>query len=166
MKKGFMSLLLLSIAFSVFAEEHLTGKMLIMGWRFEENDTSLQTNIAIDAIMKYAEASKYQMNSYEEYNPSCRVELYQEKHFYDYESFKNGYFIYINTKSEGDYHNRYMEINFYIVYDGLPSKCKLVFNYNNYRWLKNNDEKDMWELIMNGESAYDFFVSEIEKLRR
>ncbi|GHT81458.1 hypothetical protein FACS1894130_13190 [Spirochaetia bacterium] len=161
----FVLLLLLSVTLNAFTEEHLTGKMLIMGWNFEEEDSPLQTNIAIDAIIKYVEASKYQMNSFEKNNPSCRMELYREKPIYEYESFQNSFFMYINIKDDY-YHDRYIEIDFYIIHNEIPSKFKLVLNYNNYKWSKNNEEKNQYEIIMKGDSAYDFFISEIEKLRR
>jgi hypothetical protein len=169
-KMVFAVSLLVFTAFNVFPEEHGTGKMLIMGWEFVENDSSLQTNIAIEAITKYAEAAKYQMMSEERYNPSCRMELYKENYFYDYESYRDIFhervFIYITVKNEDDYRDRYIEINFYTVRDGLLSRYKLVMNYNNYRWLKNNDEKDMWELVMRDEPAYDFFISWVENLKK
>jgi hypothetical protein len=83
-KKLFFLSLFFVISF-IFAEEQFRGRMLIMGWSFVEEDTSIQTNIAIDAIIKYAEAAKYQMNSYEKSNSSCKIELYRvyKDNYYD-----------------------------------------------------------------------------------
>jgi hypothetical protein len=65
-----------------------------------------------------------------------------------------------------DYHDRCIEIDFYNNYNGVPSKYKLVLYYNNYNWIKNNKGNNQYELIGGGDDAYDFFISEIEKLRR
>jgi hypothetical protein len=164
-KRKMAAILLFFAASAVFAEDHLSGKMLIMGWQFAEEDTPARTNIAIDAMIKYAEAAEYQMSS-EIPGPSCRIELYKSIFSYDDADFVEGVYIYINSKNEDDYRDRYIEINFYIFYNGLPEKYKLVLNYNNYNWLRKNDEKRLWTLVMRDKPAYDFFVSEIEKLRR
>jgi hypothetical protein len=172
-KRGLISLLCLFVVSFIFGEEQYMGKMLIMGWGFFGEDTSMQTNIAIDAVIKYAEAAKAQMNSYEIFNPSCKIELYRvyKDDHYEGEFFEDiRVFVYINSnaiKNDGlDYYDRYIEIDFYIIYDGVPSKYKLVLYYNNYNWLKNNKENGQYELIDKGDSAYEFFISEIEKLRR
>jgi hypothetical protein len=73
-------------------------RLLIMGWDFVEEDTSIQTNIAIDTIIKYADAAKYQMNFYEKINSSCKIELYRvyKDSYYDGELFENPcVFVYI-----------------------------------------------------------------------
>jgi hypothetical protein len=163
-KSGFIFLFLLFATISIFSEEHFIGKMLIMGWSFENNDTSLQTNIAIDSILKYVEAAKYQMTSEERYNPSCRIELYEN--IYGYNRSSEGVYIYINRKSVDDYFNRYIEIDFFIVQNRLAAKYKLVLNFNDYKWSEDNDEKNTWELVIKNEPAYDFFVSWIETLKR
>jgi hypothetical protein len=168
----------------IFAEEQFgREKMLIMGWNFVEEDTSIQTNIAIDAILKYADAAKYQMNSYEKFNPSCKIELYRiyRDSYYDGDFFEDPcVFVYINSRIRDfdiinqntiifysdDYHDRYIEIDFYIFYNGIPSKYKLVLYYNNYSWIENNQESNQYELIGTGEDAYGFFIYEINKLRR
>jgi hypothetical protein len=164
-KKKLVSLLLFFIVSAVFAEEHLLGKMLIMGWRFAEEDTAAQTNVAIDALVNYAEAAKHQMSS-ELASSSGQIRLYKLNYPYGNTVFQEGVFIYINRKSEDDYFNRFIEINFYILHNGSPEEYKLVLNYNNYNWLKNNDEKDLWMPVMRDSPAYDFFISAIEKLRR
>jgi hypothetical protein len=164
-KKSLVSLLLFFTVSAVFSEEHLLGKMLIMGWRFVEEDASAQTNIAIDAIVNYAEAAKYQMSS-EVSSPSAQIRLYKSHYPRGDTQFQEGVFIYINRKSEDDYFNRFIEINFYIFHNGLPEEYKLVLNYNDYNWLKNNDEKDLWNPVMRDNPAYDFFISALEELRR
>jgi hypothetical protein len=157
--------------------------MLIMGWAFSEEDTSIQTGIAIDAILKYAEAAKYQMNSYEKFDQSCKIELYKvyKDAYYDGEFFEySQFFVYINssvTNSDiidpniisftgDDYYDRCIEIDFYIIYNGMPSKYKLVLYYNDYAWLETNKGNNQYELIAKDDNAYDFFISAIEKLRR
>jgi hypothetical protein len=184
-KKGLMFLLFLFFVSSVFGDDvQYRGKMLIMGWGFFEEDTSIQTNIAIDAVIKYAEAAKYQMNSYEKFDPSCKIELYRvhsDNSYYDGEFFEHPrIFVYVNSAvvdyniinpntmifDSDDYHDRYIEIDFYIIHNGIPSKYKLVFYYNNYNWIKNNKGNNRYELIGRDDNAYDFFISEIEKLRR
>jgi hypothetical protein len=183
---GLKKLAFLSLFFAVsfiFAEEQFRGKMLIMGWSFAADDTSIQTNIAIDAITKYAEAAKDQMNSYERFNSSCKIELYRvyKDNYYDGDFFEDPcVFVYINSAildvdiinqsiiifDSDDYHDRYIEIDFYIVYNGIPSKYKLVLYYNDYNWIKNNEGSNQYELVRSGDDAYNFFISEIEKLRR
>jgi hypothetical protein len=145
---------------------HEIGSMLIMGWKFDDNDTSMQTNIAIDAIIMYVEAAKYQMSS-ELTSRYPRIELYKLNDSYDDTVYpQGGVFIYINSKDRYDYLNRYIEIVFYILKNGQQEKYKLVLNYNNYSWLKNNNEENLWTLVMSDQSAYDFFIFEIKKLRR
>ncbi|MDR1221583.1 MAG: hypothetical protein LBL07_01715 [Tannerella sp.] len=182
-KKKLASLLLFFVISFIFAEEQFRERMLIMGWDFVEEDSSIQTNIAIDAIIKYAEAAKYQMNSYEKFDPSCKIELYRvhNDNYYDGEFFEySRIFVYVNSAvvdsyiinpniiifDSDDYHDRYIEIDFYIIPDGIPSKYKLVFYYNNYNWIENNKGNNRYELTEKGDNAYDFFISEIEKLRR
>jgi hypothetical protein len=163
-KKGFIFLVLLFVAFCIFPEEHYTGKMGIMGWRFDTHDTSLQTNIAIDAILKYVSAAKQHMTSEERYDPSCRIELYEN--IYGYNRSHDEVYIYINRKSEDDYFDRYIEIDFYIPQNEYADKYKLLLNFNGYKWSEDTDEKDTWELVFKNEPAYDFFVSWIETLRK
>jgi hypothetical protein len=165
-KKKIAYLLFLFAASGIFAEESVTinTKTLIMGWAFEEEDSYVQTNLAVDAALKYAEAALYQMNSYEKYDTSCRIELYKEK--FDYIYFTGSVYIYINGKSAEDYHDRYIEINFYTGKNGIGVKYKLVLYYNGYNWMKNNPDVDEWDLILNDMPAYNFFVYEIEKFRR
>jgi len=164
LKKILVLLFLFTVTINTFSQVHETGRMLIMGWAFEEKDTSLQTNIAINAILSYVEAAKYQMMSEERYNPSFQIELYRNINFY--EPLHEGVFIYINSRDTEDYFDRFIEINFYIRQSNWEILYKLVLNYNNYNWLKNNDESDMWEFILNGEPAYNFFISWLELLRR
>lgn len=145
---------------------HETGRMLIMGWEFDNNDTSIQTNIAIEAIIMYVEAAKYQMSS-ELTSPSPRIELYKSNISYEDITYpQGGVFIYINSKSRHDYLDRYVEIVYYILNNGQQEEYKLILNYNNYRWLENNNEKYLWTLVASDQSAYDFFILEIKKLRR
>ncbi|MDR1230015.1 MAG: hypothetical protein LBK61_01295 [Spirochaetaceae bacterium] len=180
-------LMFLSLFFAisfVFAEEQFRGRMLIMGRYFAEEDTSTQTNIAIDAIIKYAEDAKYQMNSYERFNYSCKIELYRvgKDSYYNGGLFEDSrIFVYIKAEitdsaiisnsniiefSGNDYHDRCIEIDFYIVHNETPSKYKLVLYYNNYNWLENNEGNNQYELFEKDDSAYDFFIYELEKLRR
>jgi hypothetical protein len=163
-KRWFIFLVLLFVAFCIFPEEHYTGKMLIMGWGFDTNDTSLQTNIAIDAILNYVSAAKLHMTSEERYDPSCRIELYEN--IFGYNRLYDEVYIYINRKSEDDYFDRYIEVNFYIVQNGFAGKYKLVLNFNGYKWSADTDEKGAWELALRNEPAYDFFVSWLETHRR
>jgi hypothetical protein len=146
------------------------GKQLIFGWYFSNKDTSQQTNVAIEAALRYAEAAKYQMESYEKYNLSCKIELYREKSMYSLEEDdEGGIFVYINERNKNDYHDRYIEINFYKMYDmyeKLYHKYTLVLYYNDYDWLENNNERHELELMEKGESAFDYFVSEIRRFRR
>jgi hypothetical protein len=181
-KKISVFLVLLFISFSIFAEEHDIGKMLIMGWYFDEDDTSIQTNMAINAIINYAEAARLRMNSYERYDSSCKTELYRVYNdvFYDGRYFEiSSVFIYINITMDSmiknsniiifqseDYHDRSIEIDFFIIYNEIPSKYKLVLYYNDYNWIKNNKGNNQYELISRGDRAYDFFINEIRKLRR
>ena len=167
MKVTVALLLSLFVSFNIFPEEHLTGKMLIMGWEFVERDTPLQTNNAIDAIIKYAEASKFQMISEERYNPSCRIELYENfREFYEDEGYSNEVYIYINCKDPDNFFDRHIEIDFYIIKNRKVLKYKLVFSFNDYGWTEDSDEKGMWGLVMRDEGAYDFFVSWIKGLRQ
>jgi hypothetical protein len=180
-KRIFLSLFFV-VSF-LFAEEQIRGRMLIMGWFFEEEDTSIQTNMAIDAIIKYAQAARYQMNSKERYNPSSKIELYRvyEDYSYDGENFEGvSVYIYINNNiinsveeypgkilfAGDDYHDRYIEIDFYIIYNKIPSKYKLVMYYNGYNWMSNNKGDNRYKLISRDDDAYNFFIYEIEKLRR
>ena len=182
-KKKLMFLSLFFVMSFIFAEEQLRGKMIIMGWRFTEEDTATQTNMAVNAIIRYAEAARFQMSSNERYNPSCKIELYRvyKDDFYNGEIFEDArVYIYINNilddiikMSNGiffnggnDYHDRYIEIDFYIFYNGMSSKYKLVLYYNDYNWIENNRGNNQYELISMDDTAYDFFIYEIEKLRR
>ena len=181
-KRKLVFLSLFFVMSFIFAEEQVRAKMLIMGWHFAEEDTSTQTNMAIDAIIRYAEAARFQMNSYERYTPSCKIELYRvhKDNFYNGDYFTNvRVFIYINDIINldaeysdiiifdgADYHDRYIEMDFYIHYNGVPSKYKLVLYYNGYNWIRNNKGNNQYELISRDNEAYDFFVSEINKLRR
>jgi len=155
-----------------------------MGWEFVEEDTSVQTNKAVDAIIRYAEAAKSQMEAYERYNPSCKIELYKDKSYSSNSTRADGVYIYIAFTitsdddidviedsniiilNSHDYHDRCIEIVFYINYRGTPSKYKLVLYYNNQNLIENNKENNRYELISRGNTAYDFFISEIQKLRR
>jgi hypothetical protein len=172
-KKALVVLPFLLAASFIFGDEQQMGRMLIMGWIFSREDTSIQTNTAIDAVIKYAEAAKNQMDSYERLNPSCKIELYRvhKDNYYDGGFFEDTrFFVYINSnilENDGaDYHDRYIEIDFYITSNGIPAKYKLVLYYNNYNWLKNNKKNNQYELISWDDNAYGFFISEIEKLRR
>jgi hypothetical protein len=162
--KVLIFLSLLFVMSNVFPEEHLTGKMLIMGWNFIPNDTALQTNLAVDALQRYVEAAYYQMISEEGYEGSCRIELYAS--VYRYDRLNEGVFIYIYSKSVDHYLNRFIEIDFYIMRNGYALKYKLVLNYHNYKWSEDIEEKNTWELALKDEPAYDFFVSYLETLRR
>jgi hypothetical protein len=183
-KRELVALFLYFVMSFTFAEEQNRGKSLIMGWFFDEEDTSIQTNMAINAIINYAEAARLQMNSSERYNSSCKIELYRVYRdvFYDGEYFEMPrVFIYINMdiiidsmiedsnilifESE-DYHDRYIEIDFYIIYNEVPSKYKLVLYYNDYNWIKSNKGNNRYELISRDDGAYDFFINEVGKLRR
>ncbi|MDR1419791.1 MAG: hypothetical protein LBI86_05415 [Treponema sp.] len=168
MKKNSLFLsLLLCVTFSIYPEKiNEEGKQLIFGWIFAEEDTALQTNIAIEAALKYAEAARYQMNSYERYSPSCKMELYRENAaYYDGDA---GVYVYINSGDSVDYHDRYIEISFYLynAYNGFLEKYLLVIYYNNYNWLeKNNGPKEL-ALLERGGPAFDFFVSAMKKFGR
>jgi uncharacterized protein (UPF0333 family) len=163
-KKGFIFLVLLFVAFYIFFDVYYTGKMLIMGWGFDIHDTSLQTNMAIDAILNYVSAAKQHMTSEERYDPSCRIELYEN--IFGYNRSYDEVYIYINRKSEDDYFDRYIEIDFYITQNGYADKYKLVLNFNGYKWSEDTSEKGTWELVLRNEPAYDSFISWIETLRR
>jgi hypothetical protein len=173
MKRIILSLAVLFLSFYINAEEYeLVGKQLIMGWYFEAQDTYSQSNIAIDAILKYAEAAEYQMNSYERYAPSCQIELYRERILHDGNE-DAGVFIYINNKSE-DYHDRYIEINFYVhenavidfaIRERARVRYKLVFFYNGYNFWDSGEERYSWYLVSKDKAARDFFISEIKKMK-
>jgi hypothetical protein len=142
-----------------------------MGWYFMNEDSARQTNIAIEAILKYVEAARYQMESYEKYNPSCKIELYRDKYIlYSPEKNERGrVFIYIDDRNNSDYHNRYIEINFSIrnsFFGKLFHKYILVLYYNNYNWLENDNREYYFELLEEDEQAFNYFVSRIERLRR
>jgi hypothetical protein len=165
MKKKIVYLLFLFAVLGIFAEEPETmKKTLIMGWAFAEEDSRLQTNLAVNAALKYAEAALYQMSSYEKYDSSCQIELYRE--MYDYENFTGGVYVYIVSGNEKDYHNRYIEINFYTVENGSSTKYKLALYYNDYSRMKNDPEMDGWNLISSDIPAYKFFVHEIKRFER
>jgi hypothetical protein len=172
-KKGLVFLLFLFFASFNFGDERYMERMLIMGWTFAEEDTSIQTNIAIDAMVKYAEAAKTQMNSYERFTPSCKIELYRvyKDNYYEGESFEDArVYVYINSNvaenGSFNYHDRYIEIDFYIIYNGMPSKYKLVLYYNGYNWLRTNKGNNRYELVARDDNAYDFFIAGLERLRR
>jgi hypothetical protein len=181
----FVFLFLLSVSFYVFSEEyladkmlimksgftenetyreHYTGKMLIMGWGFTKEDTPLQNNIAIDAILSYAEAAKYQMMWDIDDNPVCQIELYAS--IFSYIRNYEAVYIYINVKDADNVLDRYIEIDFYANQNNASLLYKLVLNFNNYKWAANADERGQWKLIMEKEPAYDFFVSWVNSLRR
>jgi hypothetical protein len=169
-KTGLFLVVLFCININGFSEDLFTGrKQLILGWHFANEDTSQQTNIAIKAALRYAEAARYQMESYERYNPSCKIELYREKSLHSLdEDDEGGVFIYINERDNNEYHNRYIEITFYKMYDmykRLYSRYTLVLYYNNYNWLEKN-MRDRFELLEEGEAAFNYFVSEIKKFIR
>ena len=171
---GKRKLIFLSLFFAtsfIFAQEHLTGKMLIMGWGFDERDTRMQTNTAINAIIKYLEAAIYQMNYDENDEPATLIELYTRTDA-RYTRNMEGVYIYFNIRSdadsdEGDYLDRYMEINFYILGDGrnYAQLYKLIISHKNYRW-SSQDERGSWNLVMRNDNAHDFFIDYIEKLKR
>jgi len=171
---GKRKLIFLSLFFAasfIFAQEHLTGKMLIMGWGFDENDTRAQTNTAIDAMIKYVEAAIYQMSYDESDEPSTLIELYKRTDA-RYTRNMEGVYIYFNIRSdedsdEGDYLDRYVEINFYILSDERNNAqlYKLIISHKNYRWASQN-ENGTWNLVMRNNNAHDFFINYIEKLRR
>jgi hypothetical protein len=160
------------VNFNSFSENSFTGKkQLIMGWVFTNEDSAQQTNVAIEAILKYVEAARYQMESYEKYNPSCEIELYRDKYMvHSPEENESGrVFIYVIERSDSDYHDRYIEINFYIkedIFDKLFHKYILVLYYNNYNWLENNNGEYYFELLKKGGSAFNYFISKIEEFRR
>ena len=164
-----LSFMLIFSTFFAFSETNETGKMLIMGWEFNENDPVLQTNIAIDAILHYLEAAKLQMSS-ELSSTSPHIELYKFVYPFDDIIYNKGAaFIYIDLKSNSvdDYFDRYIEIIFYVIVNGLQENYKLVLNYQNYSWVKNNDIKLLfWKLILEDELAYNFFITEINNFRR
>jgi hypothetical protein len=49
---------------------------------------------------------------------------------------------------------------------GTGVKYRPVLYYNGYDWMKNNPERDEWNLILNDMPAYKFFVYAIEKFRK
>ena len=147
-------------------KRHDIGQMLILGWQFVDIDTADQTNIAIDAIFGYIEAAKNQMSS--ELSSSLpRIELFKYNlAFNDIVYPLGAVFIYINSRSIHDYFDRYIEIRFYIVKNGIKELYNLVINYQNYNWLDNNDSMQYWTLIMEDEQAYNHFISELNSFRR
>ena len=167
MEKRKMIFLSLFFATSfVFAQEHLTGRMLIMGWGFDDNDTQAQTNTAINAIIKYFEAAIYQMSYDESDEPSTLIELYKRidtRYTRDWE----GVYIYLNVRDDQNYMDRYIEINFYILGDERNNAqlYKLIISNKNYRW-SSQSERGAWNLIMRNDNAHDFFINYIEKLKR
>jgi hypothetical protein len=183
-KKELAALFLFFVVSFTFAQEQFRGRFLIMGWSFVDEDTSIQTNIAIDAIINYAAAARLQMSSEEEYNPSCKIELYRvnRDNFYNGGSFETSrIYIYVNINNTTDsltydsnivifggedYHDRYIEIDFYIIHNEIPSKYKLVLYYNDYNWIKSNKGNNQYELISRDDGAFNFFISEVEKLKR
>jgi hypothetical protein len=162
-KKGFIFLFLMFVTFGVFSEEYYIGKMLIFGWSFSKNDTSLQTNIAIDSLLKYVEAAKNQMISSERYNPSCKIGLYKDisRHNRSHDAV----YIYINRDIIDDYFYRHIEVDFYIAQNA--AKYKLILNSNDdYEWSEDTIDENTWELINRDDPAYNFFVFWIDALRR
>jgi hypothetical protein len=157
----------------VFAEEHFTGKMLIMGWGFDENDTRMQTNTAISAIIKYLEAAIYQMDYDENDEPSTVIELY-ERTDARYAGDRESVYIYLNTRSDEDYMDRCIEISFYILIDEqygskryVLQKYTLIVSHKNYSWAEAvQEDKGSWRLIMKNDNAYEFFINYLERLRR
>jgi len=165
-KRKLMFLSLFFVMSFIFAQEHLTGKMLIMGWGFDENDTRAQTNTAINAMIKYVEAAIYQMSYDESDEPSTLIELYKRTDA-RYTRNREGVYIYFNIRDAQDYMDRYVEINFYSLVDGRNNAqlYKLIISHKNYRWAS-QDERDAWNLMMKNDNAHDFFIDYIEKLRR
>jgi hypothetical protein len=162
-KKNFIFLFLIFVTFVAFSEEYYTGKMLIFGWTFEKSDTTLQNNLAVDSILNYVSAAKYQMTSSERYNPSCRIGLYQN--VFEHNRAYPAVYVYINREILDDYFYRHIEIDFYVAQDAV--KYKLILNSNDdYEWSENSIEKDSWELVYKNETAYDIFVSWMETLRK
>jgi hypothetical protein len=146
------------------------GKQLILGWGIEREDSDLQTNMAIDSLLKYLEAAKYQMWSFEKEIPSCQIELYRNRLYFedmfDEEEINQGFYVYINNRSKSDYYDRYIEINLYLLENRIPVWYKLVIYYNNYNWFNRSDEKEYLEFVLRGEDAYELFINKIEELRR
>ncbi|MDR1506202.1 MAG: hypothetical protein LBI67_03785 [Treponema sp.] len=173
MKKSILIFLLLLFGFTAYADKwDEESTQLIFGWAFEDRDTDIQTNIAIEAILKYMEAARHQMNSYERYNPSCQIELYRKlslSYNDDFVDVKAGgaVFIYITSRSRGDidYHNRYIVVNFFLPEGKRFRGYKLVLYHNNYNWLEGYNGEAM-ELYEEDEPAFDFFISEVTKFRR
>jgi hypothetical protein len=164
MRNSFILVCLLLVSANIFSEEHLTGKMLIMGWGFTEEDTPLQNNIAIDAITNYAEAAKYQMMWDENDNYVCQIALYVN--IFTYNNDFEAVYIYINSKSKDNVLDRYIEFDFFINQNDVLLAYKLVLNFNNYKWSEDVNEKGTWRLVMEKEPAYDFFVSWVNSLRK
>ena len=165
-KRKLIFLSLFFVISFIFSEEHSTGQMLIMGWGFDETDTQMQTNNAINAIRNYLEAAKYQMSYDESGKPSSLIELYKKTDVY-YNMDVDDVFVYINTRS-GDVLDRSFEFYFCILADGRTHAeiYKLIVSHIDYSWTLTQDESNSWGLIMKNDDAYNFFVNHIEKYRK
>ena len=164
-RKLFLIAFLALLSPVIFAQNHLSGKMMIMGWGFIEEDSALQTNNAIDAFLRYAEAARLQTTWDENDNPAGRIELYEfvYEFFYDYEAA----YISINVADKGDVLNRFIEIDFYTTDNYITMNgYKLVFSYSGYKWQEDEDEKGLWNIALTGDNAYNFFRSWLNGLRQ
>jgi hypothetical protein len=163
MKKGFILLFLIFVTSGVYSEDHFSGRMIIFGWAFDEYDSSVQANNAINTILKYIEAARYQMISSERYNPSCQIGLYKSK--YGHDRFYETVHIFITRDYTDDYYYRHIEVDFYNPDNAVL--YKLILNSNDdYKWSEGTLEKNAWELVYKNEQAYDIFISWIERLKR
>ena len=165
-KRKPMLLFLFFVMSFIVAQEHRAGNMLIMGWGFEESDTPMQTNTAINAIIRYLDAARYQMSYDVSNEPSCLMELYKETEVYDIDV--EDVYIYINRRSEDNIMDRYIEFDFFILTEGqtYAERYKLILSHVNYGWTLTQSERNSWRLIMKNDKAYDFFANHIRKFRR
>jgi hypothetical protein len=162
----------------IYTREYSYEKELITGWAFEESDTAMETNQTIDSIIKYCETEMGKIPVSEPDNKLSKIELYKNIRSYTLIPDKNArVYLYINKSNEDD-NVYYIEIDFYIFNPHRPfdrddafelHKLIICNQYFKYSESNNDAQPIFWEfykLLAEGESAYKFFLNEMEKHRR
>jgi hypothetical protein len=161
----------------LFTRVYTYDKQFIKGWIFDEDDTDIETNQAIDSIIKYCEAEIYKTPISD--NQLSRVELYKDDMFINvFPDKKTMVDLYINKANEDDT-IYYIEIDFYILGQGFYNpnsnsferhKIIICNQYFNFSESGHDVQKHMfwrfYKLLVEGESAYKFFLNEMQKHRR
>ncbi|MCL2801957.1 MAG: hypothetical protein FWD28_09400 [Treponema sp.] len=150
-------------------------KEFITGWMFEEDDTDIETNKAIDFYINFIESEMNKISKSESDYQLVKIELYRRSAIFVIPDRKARVLIYKNTANE-DKNIYYYEIDFYIIERAHNPEdftrykiiiCNQYFNFSE----SNNDVQSshFWEfyrLIGEGETAINFFKNEMEKHRR